>query len=371
MKAEWETKTLGDTCEMYQPQTITGKEMVADGAYPVFGANGVIGRYDQFNHEEPQLLITCRGATCGSINISQPKSWITGNAMVVRPKQPFLDLKFLEYLFRGGIDISSAITGAAQPQITRTNLSPLQISYPTAISEQHRIVAILDAAFDHISTARANCEANLLNARAIFESHLQAVFTQRGEPKALGEIAEIQSGGTPTVSQKSYWGGHIPWYSSGELNSTYTTDPERHVTDAGIDNSNAKLFPKGSLLIGMYDTAALKMSILDRDGAFNQAIAAIKPNPKIDVEYILHAINANKPNLLLERRGVRQKNLSLGKIKEIEIPFVKLDLQHEILVQVRKVMAETQRLESLYQRKLQALDDLKKSLLHQAFSGLL
>ena len=121
--------------------------MVEDGAYLVFGANGVIGRYDKFNHEEPQLLITCRGATCGSVNISEPQSWITGNAMVVRPKNGFIQMRFLEYLFRGGLDISKAITGAAQPQITRTNLAPLEITYPVAVEEQQRIVGILDEAF--------------------------------------------------------------------------------------------------------------------------------------------------------------------------------------------------------------------------------
>ena len=109
MKSGWKTTTLADTCEMYQPKTISGKEMVEDGAYPVFGANGIIGRYDKYNHEEAQLLITCRGATCGSVNVSEPKSWVTGNAMVVRPKNGKIGLRFLEYLFRGGIDISKQI----------------------------------------------------------------------------------------------------------------------------------------------------------------------------------------------------------------------------------------------------------------------
>ncbi len=140
----WVVKSLGQTCEMYQPKTIGSKDLVPDGPYPVFGANGIIGRYDKFNHEEPQLLITCRGATCGSVNVSEPNSWITGNAMVVRPKERSLDLRFLEYIFRGGIDISPAITGAAQPQITRTNLSPLEIGFPIDISEQERLVARFD-----------------------------------------------------------------------------------------------------------------------------------------------------------------------------------------------------------------------------------
>ena len=197
MKKGWQTNTLGDICEMYQPKTISGKDMVEDGAYPVYGANGVIGRYNQFNHEEPQLLITCRGATCGSVNISAPRSWVTGNAMVVRPKNKSLEMRYLEYLFRGGIDISKAITGAAQPQITRTNLEPLEISYPESPAEQQRIVAMLDEAFAGLVTAKANAERNLQNARAIFESHLQSVFSQRGvgwNELALSELCDIKHG---------------------------------------------------------------------------------------------------------------------------------------------------------------------------------
>jgi type I restriction enzyme S subunit len=249
----------------------------------------------------------------------------------------------------------------------------IQITIPP-LTEQHRIVAILDEAFESIAIAKANTEKNLQNARALFESHLQSVFTERGEgwaEKRLGDIAEVQSGGTPTVSTKEFWNGDIPWYSSGELNRTYTTNPERHITKTGLENSNAKLFPMGSLLVGMYDTAALKMSILDRDGAFNQAIAGVKPNDRIDVEFILHAINAEKPRLLLERRGVRQKNLSLGKIKDISVPLPAAEVQCSVVVRLREVAIETERLESLYQQKLTALDDLKKSLLHQVFTGAL
>jgi len=135
----WLETTLGDTCRMYQPKTIGTKDLVPDGAYPVFGANGVIGRYDKFNHEEPQLLVTCRGATCGSVNVSEPNSWITGNAMVVRPLDASLNLKFLEFAFRGGIHVSKAITGAAQPQITRTNLAPIEIRFPKSPALQIKL----------------------------------------------------------------------------------------------------------------------------------------------------------------------------------------------------------------------------------------
>jgi type I restriction enzyme, S subunit len=152
-----------------------------------------------------------------------------------------------------------------------------------------------------------------------------------GQRKRLGDIAEVQSGGTPLVSNKANWGSDIPWYSSGELNEEYTTVPERHISRHGLNNSNAKLFPKGSLLIGMYDTAALKMSILDRDAAFNQAIAGVKPATGIDLLFVLRAITNVKLKLLSQRRGVRQKNLSLAKIKDIEIELPPLPEQRRIV----------------------------------------
>ncbi|MDF1665577.1 MAG: restriction endonuclease subunit S, partial [Planctomycetota bacterium] len=146
----------------------------------------------------------------------------------------------------------------------------------------------------------------------------------------LGELTKIQSGGTPKRSQKSYWGGSIPWYSSGELNERYTKKPNEYITSAGLGNSNAKLFPKGSLLIGMYDTAALKMSILDREAAFNQAIAAVEPKSTFDMYFLKLALSAVKPRVLNERRGIRQKNLSLGKIKNIELTIPPLAEQKRI-----------------------------------------
>jgi type I restriction enzyme S subunit len=173
----WVEKSLGDTCEMYQPKTIGTKDLVPNGPYPVFGANGIIGRYDKFNHEEPQLLVTCRGATCGSVNISEPNSWITGNAMVVRPLDHSLDLKFLEFIFRGGIDISKAITGAAQPQITRTNLSPLLIRFPKSVAEQTKLAEQFESLTEETQHLAGIYERKLTALEALKKSLLHQAFT--------------------------------------------------------------------------------------------------------------------------------------------------------------------------------------------------
>jgi type I restriction enzyme S subunit len=135
-------KTLGELCEIYQPKTISTRELIENGMHLVYGANGVIGRYDKFNHEFEEVLVTCRGATCGTVNVSVPKSWINGNAMVVQPKSNGLSKDYLAMILRG-IDYASVITGTAQPQITRQPLSKISIFVPS-VAEQKQIVAKVD-----------------------------------------------------------------------------------------------------------------------------------------------------------------------------------------------------------------------------------
>ena len=138
---DWPMVELGEICDLYQPKTITQQDLIENGPYLVYGANGVIGRYTQFNHEEAEVLITCRGATCGTANKSEPKSWVTGNAMVAKPKDDRLSKEFLFSLLKGS-DLSSTISGSAQPQITRQGLAPFQIPLPPVATQQAIVAEI-------------------------------------------------------------------------------------------------------------------------------------------------------------------------------------------------------------------------------------
>lgn len=142
MKHGWETKRLGDISKIYQPTTISNKDLVEGGKYPVYGSNGIIGHYNRYNHEQKELLVACRG-TCGKVNVSKPFSWINGNAMVVHITQPGIEFDFLKYQLMG-FDMSEVITGATIPQITRQSLSPIRVAIPP-VKEQEIIIAELDS----------------------------------------------------------------------------------------------------------------------------------------------------------------------------------------------------------------------------------
>ena len=157
-----------------------------------------------------------------------------------------------------------------------------------------------------------------------------------GDPKynknnlvKVEEIGVLTSGGTPTRAKLEYFEGRVRWYSAGELNSLYLPDSLEHISETALQQSSAKLFNKGTLMIGMYDTAALKMGILTEDSSSNQACANLNPKQGYNVVWLYYLFDIMKPIFLQERQGVRQKNLSLSKIKNFEVPFAPFTLQNE------------------------------------------
>lgn len=374
MKTDWQTKKLGEVCDIYQPKTISAKQMITDGEYVVFGANGIIGRYDKYNHEDSQLLITCRGATCGSVNVSTPKSWITGNAMVVRPKNESLELKYLEYLFRGGIDVTSVITGSAQPQITRANLEPVEISYPESIAEQKRIVKKLDEVFEKVTKAKEAAEKNLQNSKEFFESYLQSVFAKPGKDwkeKRLEEVCEIVNGGTPDTKVLKYWNGDNLWITPrdmGKLTDIYVNSTLRKVSLLGLKNSSAKLLPENSVILSSRAPIG-HLAINRKKMATNQGCKGLIPSSNLETLFLYYFLK-NSVKLLNDLgSGTTFKELSGTKLAEVIIYLPKISEQKAVVNKLEALSLETKKLEKIYEQKLTDLEELKKSILSRAFAG--
>lgn len=378
----WIERKLGDVCRLINGRAYKKHEMLSEGPYPLlrvgnFFTNRSWYYSDMELHADKYCddgdLLYAWSASFG------PRIWDGGKVIYhyhiwkIEIDKELVDKNYLYYLLDWDKELIKSEQGAGTTMVhvTKGSMEKRILPFP-CVEEQKRIVATLDQFFGNIEKARATAEKNLKNARELFDSYLQQVFSQRGEgwvETTLGQMAEVSSGGTPLKSKTEFWDGAIPWYSSGELNSTFTTDSKELITETGLNNSNAKLFPKGSLLIGMYDTAALKMSILERQGAFNQAIAGVKPNENIVLEFVLHSINHIKPELLKLRRGVRQKNLNQSRIKAIPIRVPPVSEQIKIVEELKVLREKTDTLFGIYEKKLKSLEELKKSILQKAFTG--
>jgi type I restriction enzyme S subunit len=152
---EWEEVRLGEIAEIYQPQTISQTELTNEG-FDVYGANGIIGKYYQYNHELEQIAVTCRGNTCGTVNFTKPKSWITGNAMVINLDNSTKAIKtFIYYLFLN-TNFTYLISGSGQPQITG-NIKNHKLKLPL-LPEQQKIAEVLSLADDELNLLKKELE---------------------------------------------------------------------------------------------------------------------------------------------------------------------------------------------------------------------
>jgi len=168
---EWEVKRLGQIAKLYQPETISQSEFT-DSGYPVFGANGVVGMYERFNHESPQITISCRG-NCGTVNRTQGPAWITGNAMVVNlDGATDIDKTFVYYALVYA-DLSLLVTGSGIPQIVRGPLEAFAIALPSDSAEQTAIAAVLS----DMDTELAALEARRDKTRDLKQAMMQELLT--------------------------------------------------------------------------------------------------------------------------------------------------------------------------------------------------
>lgn len=373
MKEGWAIKGLLDVCKVYQPQTIATSKLIPGAPYNVFGANGCIGKYDQYNHEEDEILLTCRGATCGNINRSTPKSWINGNAMVVHPISNDITKDFLMYVLKS-IDFSKVITGAAQPQITRVSLSPVTIPIPP-LPEQERIVSLLDDEFAKIDAIKANAEKQLQDAKALFQSALKDYLTPKEgwEEKTLKEIGKTQTGCTPSMSKKEFYNEeYMPFIKPSEINYdglggiNYNT---QMLSKLGAENG--RVFQPYSIFMVCIGATISKLGISEREISCNQQINVLTPKDLYHSKFIYYAmLNPTFINLVKKEGTSAQATLpiiSKGKWEQLKIKVPQYTDQLQIAEQLDKLSAKIKSLQSNFDTTVTLCNDLKQSILKDIF----
>jgi type I restriction enzyme S subunit len=320
------------------------------------------------------VLLCVVGATCGKINLGEECA-IGRSVAALRPNTSLLDQMYLYYFMLTLVEqLRSGSVGAAQTVISKEMVENVEIPL-RAIPEQRRIVGILDEAFEGIATAKANAEKNLQNARALFESHLQSVFAQRGEgwvERRLDEISKDFGRGKSKHRPRNdpqLYGGKYPFIQTGDVrNSDHViTTYGQTYSEAGLAQS--KLWPKGTLCITIAANIA-ETGILGFDACFPDSVIGVVVDDRItSTKYLEYLLRSFKTILQAEGKGSAQDNINMGTFENQRFPFPSVKVQAELVTTLDSLREETQRLATIYRQKLAALDELKKSLLHQAFSG--
>ena len=306
-----------------------------------------------------------------------PRITLQRSVAVIRPNRQFIEPRFLMYSFiERCAELNEQARGVAQKGIYLESLRELELMLPP-LPEQQRIIGILDEAFHGIATAKANAEKNLQNARALFESYLQSVFADAWRTCKLVTLLDLASDitdGDHMPPPKSPTG--VPFITIGNINKntrrinfsdTFT------VSHGYFDGLKTNKKPKlGDVLYTV--TGSFGIPVLVRDNVnfcFQRHIGLVRPKTETSSGWLYYLLLS--PQVFQQANdgatGTAQKTVSLKILRGLHVPKLPLPRQQSDVAKLDVLSEESQRLEAIYQRKLAALDELKKSLLHQAFSG--
>jgi len=374
MKNGWKEKSLGEILQLEYGKPLDESDRKPNGRFPVYGANGEKGRADKYYFDKPSIIVGRKGSA-GEINLTEEKFWPLDVTYFVTFDDSQHYLRFLYYLL-ATLELPKLAKGV-KPGINRNEVYAQTARVPP-LAEQQRIVDLLDEAFDGIATAKATAEKNLKNARALFESHIQSVFTERGQgwvDTALGDVCGFVRGPFGGSLKKSIFVAH-GYAVYEQQHAIYDRfDDVRYFIDQAKfkEMKRFELLP-GDLIMSCSGTMG-RVAVVPseiKQGIINQALLKLTPSSKILNVFLKSWMESEAFQDALKEYsgGAAIQNVASVKIlKEIKVPLPSMSEQQRVVEELATLHEETQRLAALYSRKLAALEELKKSLLHQAFSG--
>lgn len=376
---KWQMKKLGGIISLEYGKPLLDSQRDSSGLYPVYGANGIKDRTNEFYWDKPSIIVGRKGSA-GEINITESKFWPLDVTYFIKFDEELYDLRFLYYLLKT-LNLPQLAKGV-KPGINRNEVYSVEVCVPESITEQHRIVSILDEAFSEIDEAKVITEKNLENARQLFESYLEKIFTnhrsdwKKNNLKSL--TTKIGSGATPLGGEKAYKSSGISL-----IRSLNVYDYEFRLKNlAFIDDEQAG---KLDNVIVMEDDVLLNITGASVARCFlvpfnilparvNQHVSIIRCSKDQILPEFLHYLLISKPykDLLLntgEKGGATRQALTKNQIENFVIKYPSLDEQIDIIGKLDKLLKESTKLKILYNQKLTHLEELKKSILKQAFEG--
>lgn len=395
MKEGWQIKTLNEVCVVERgssPRPIksyftTNPDGVnwikigdteQDGRYVYSTAQKITpeGAKQSRFVKEGDFILT-NSMSFGRPYIMKTSGYIHDGWFVFRLKDS-LDTDYFYHLLSSPLvqnQFASLASGAIVKNISGDLVKKTKLPIPP-LPEQQRIVAILDDAFESIAIAKANAEKNLQNAKALFESYLDGVFSKGGEgwvEKRLKDVCEKITDGTHQTP--TYFDEGVVFLSSRNVTSgKINWDKIKYIDEKQHLEMHRRVAPRrGDILLAKNGTTGVA-AMVDRDTVFDiyVSLALLRATEVINPNFLLYFVNSPVAKQQFNKRlkGAGVPNLHLEEIREVNISFpLSLDEQSMLVERLDAISFETQRLESLYQQKITALDELKKALLHQAFSG--
>ena len=336
--------------------------------------------FEKYRVEKGDLVIAMSGATTGKLGINNSDTIFYLNQRVGKflPKENLVK-KYLHYFLSTQVEENLRISaGSAQPNLSTEQIKNLEIPLPS-ISEQKRIVGILDEVFDSVAKVKEATENNLKNAREVFESYLQSVFeNSKYEEKRIDEVAKVVNGFSfdskdfsPKNKVKS-----VKITNVGVGN--FIEEENNFLPESYFDIYFDYQAHEGDIAIALTRTIisdGLKVAIVPKSydrSLLNQRVAAIRTSKdQISQSFLYNFLRTKKVADYVKSNvnTLMQPNLSINDLKKLLVPCPSSNEQKQIITKLEALSAETKKLEEIYKQKLTHLEELKKSILKKAFNG--
>ena len=369
----WEIKTIGEVCVSASSNVSQNKLANDEGDYPIYGASGLIKKVSFYHQDKPYLSIVKDGSGVGRVTKMDAYTSIIGTLQYILPKEN-IDLDYLNYSLMS-VDFKKYVAGAAIPHIYFKDYKNEPFLW-MPLPEQQRIVSILDEAFASIAKAKANAEQNFKNAKELFESYLKGVFEKKGdgweECNLEDNIKLIDyRGRTP---QKTESGVRLITAKNVKL-GYLQLEPQEFIAEDNYESWMTRGIPYVGDVIFTTEAPLANVAQIESNEklAFAQRIIVMQPNRKklnpTFLKYMLLSIPIRN-KILGKGTGATVVGIKSSLLKKIPIYFPKsIEEQQTIIRQLDALRAETQKLEAVYQKKMDDLEELKKSILQKAFAG--
>lgn len=377
MKKGWEIKKLGEVCDQITDGSHFSPKSYNEGEYPYITVRDINNDIVDFenckfiNRNDYELLfkngckpnngdlLFSKDGTVGKVSlVNYDKDFVVLSSIaIIRPKRNVILSTLLKYILKDSEFLQKATgmkTGVAIRRIILKHLKLIEISFPQSLSEQQQIVSILDEAFAAIDQAKANLQRNLQNAKELFQSELNSIFTNKGEgwvEKKLGECFKLSSGYMLTAKMMKE--GKYPVYGGNGISGFHS--------EFNLSGSNVIIGRVGALCGNVRN---INEEIWLTDNAFQ----VTDFNYDFDNAFLTYLLNYKDLRSLARQSA--QPVISNSSLKDLLLQFpISLKVQQKIVQQLDALSLQTKQLEANYQQQLNNLEDLKKSVLQKAFSG--
>ena len=339
-----------------------------EGPIPVYGTGGYMTSVSEaLSHNRDAIGIGRKGTIDKPYLLKAP-FWTVDTLFYAIPKSD-INLEFALCSFLN-VDWKSKDESTGLPSLSKESINETVLSVPNVVEQNHlgnffadldRLITLHQRKYDKLVILKKSMLEKMFpkDGESVPEIRF-AGFTDPWEQRKLGELALTYSGGTPSAGNSAYYGGEIPFIRSAEIDCDST---ELSLTVAGLNNSSAKLVDKGMVLYAMYGATSGEVAISKIKGAINQAILAMDASDMAANRFIAYWLRRQKKSITETFLQGGQGNLSGAIIKELGIPQPSLDEQR----QIGSFFSNLDDLITLHQRKLELLQNIKKSLLDKMF----